>query len=221
MSARYSHFLLLLSLFPRFSLLLRFSETTAEWEVYLRSHCVQFTTQIVEKIRHLSEWKPTGGKEQEVKSIIDKVVECGGKFSTRNNKLYFTEQAGGKELEVLAWDNKQEEGKKQIEEHPKAYNLLKQMWYNPQQAGSFMARDKFYCAVKEKYLNISKRSVERFLQFQGAYQRTRPILKHSVIKPIIVDGPGCWYQIDMADLGSDKRKSILIYLRGDMSAYTW
>lgn len=99
-------------------------------------------------------------------------------------------------LWIVSWPKDSNGKKVHIKDFPQLYRKLKEEWEGD---AVFSGRDKFYCHMKQAFLNVSKRTIEQFLALQPAYQRTKPLPKPGVIKPILIDRPGRRYQMDMID----------------------
>ena len=62
------------------------------------------------------------------------------------------------------------------------------------------SRDGLYAAVSDKYLGISRRDIQRFLNSQESYQITKPVPKKTQTFSIISSAPNEHWQIDLVDM---------------------
>ena len=65
---------------------------------------------------------------------------------------------------------------------------------------SVNSRDRTYQAVVEKYIGISRRRVQEFLNNQEAYQLHKAPQKYKIVKPIVTHRVNQQYQVDLIDM---------------------
>lgn len=76
-----------------------------------------------------------------------------------------------------------------------ANNILKKFFDNPKTTSN--GKLKFYSIVSANTYGITFKQVSEFLDNQEAYQLHKPAPKLRVVKPIIKDKPGVYYQVDL------------------------
>jgi hypothetical protein len=93
----------------------------------------------------------------------------------------------------------------------KIQEILSKLYDDPSTGG--FGRDKFYERVKNQYVGITRSDVEKFISNDEIHQLYRPISnKIKVVHPLAIPkGPNIHWQIDLIDMGQNKKHENLGY----------
>ena len=84
-----------------------------------------------------------------------------------------------------------------------------------------LGRDKFFYLLREKYIGITQKGVQRFLANNHDHQVRRNVVKYSVQKRLLVNGPYKRYIFDLTNYEVGARVKYLFNCCDAFSKYVW